>query len=227
MPRKNYNWPKVKATKTAEEWRKINKAYALRFRLRNQLRVQGAELLNKIHNYHLVENPGPSDALIDEVRKVLRLPYAWNQEDYDHATARLRDIAGKLEKIKYQMTHKSSALANILMLIFINSKDSEDVKAAALMGTMEFMANQLSLEKIESLENSRTNFVMTLLRTKDSYYPKWFPKFLYNNILQLLSEKDLEKFTKWLMKMVIANKNRQGIMQAMTVDKKDEEVVIG
>jgi len=225
MPRKNYSWAKVKATKTPDEWRKINKAYAQRFRLRNQLKIKGAELLNKIHNYRLIQSPGPADTLIDEVRKALRLPYAWNQEDYDHAEARLKDIEQNIAKIQQRITPKSSELANALMMVVLQSKESDKVKADALISVVEYIANQLSMEKIEGLENSKTNYVMTLLRTKDSYYPKWLPKFLYNNILQLLNEEDIEKLIKWLMKIVVASKNRNSIAKMMAVEHEDDMVI--
>ena len=226
MPRKNYNWAKVKEMKTPEEWKKINKAYAQRYRLRNQLKVKGAELLNKIHNYRLIQNPGPADILIDEVRKVLHLPYAWTQEDYDHAVARLQDIGVNVTKMQKQMSSKSTEFGNTLLMMVLQSKEPDVEKAAALVSAVEYMANQLSTEKVEGLKNNKTNYVMTLLRTKDSYYPRWVVKTLFNNVLQLLKEEDLEKFTKMLMKVVIAAKNRADIGRMMEVER-DDEVVIG
>jgi len=225
MARKQISWLKRKATKSPEEWQRINRIYDQRRRLRNSLKIRGAELLDKIHNYRLVQSPGPADALIDEVHKVLRLPYCWNQEDFDHAEARLSDIDKNLTKIKQRITPKTTGLANIILMIIIYAGETEDVKASALISAVEYMANQLSVEKIESFENSKTNYIMTLLRTKDTYYPEWIVKFLYNNILQLLTEVDVEKLTKMLMKVVISFKNRDSIANMMEVEKEDEREI--
>ena len=226
MGKRKKTWLEIKATKKPEEWRRINRVYGQRRRLKNQLKVKGAELLNKIHNYRLIQNPGPADVLIDEVRKALRLPYSWNQEDYSHAEARLNDIEVNVAKLQKRMTPRSTELGNTLLMMVLQSKESDVEKAAALVSAVEYMANQLSTEKVEGLKNNKTNYVMTLLRTKDNYYPRWVVKTLFNNVLQLLKEEDLEKFTKMLMKVVIAAKNRADIGRMMEVER-DDEVVIG
>lgn len=227
MPRKNYRWLDVKSTKSLEEWRRINRIYNQRRNLRNHLKLRGAELLDKIHNYRLVQSPGPADSLIEEVHKVLRLPYCWSQEDLDHAEARLSDIEVKLMKIKQRITPKSTQFTNALMMFLLQSKEPDSEKVKALASGLEHIANQLSVEKVESLENDKPNYIATLLRTKDGYYPKWFVKYLYNNILQVLGEEDLEKLTKMLMKVVVANHNKKEILNAISVDEEDDEIVIG
>lgn len=222
MKKKKKTWLEIKATKEPEEWRRLNRIYSQRRRLRNQLRLKAAELLNQIHAYRLVHSPGIADALIDEVRKTLRLPYCWSQEDYDHAEAHLNEIEKQLRKIKRSITPKASELANIIMMNLINSKDDDSVKATALVGAMEYVAARLSTEKVETLENSTTNYIMTLLRTKDGYYPKWMVKSYYNSALQLFSEDDIKQLATMFAKVAISYRERAALDKAIEMEKKDE-----
>jgi len=225
MSKKRKPWIEIKATKPIEEWHRINKIYDQRRRLKNSLRKKGVELLNKIHNYRLVQSPGPADALIDEVHKAIMLPYCWDQEDFDHAEARLMDIENNLFKIKQRIIPKTTGLANIILMIIIYAGETEDVKASALISAVEYMANQLSMEKIDSFENSKTNFIMTLLRTKDSYYPDWMLNTYFNNALQLFSDKDIEQLAKKFAKWVVSYRERNSILNMMEVEQEDEEEI--
>jgi len=225
MAKKKKTWLEIKATKPPEEWRRINNIYGKRHQLRNRLRVRAAELLDKIHNYRLVQSPGPADTLIDEVHKVLRLPYCWSQEDLDHAEARLNDIEINLRKIKKRITLKSSQLANALMMVLLQSKETDSEKGKALVSGIEYIANQMSMEKIESFENNRTNYIMTLLRTKDGYYPTWMVKSYYNGALQLFSEDDIKQLAQMFAKLVLSFRDRDSIANMMEVEKEDEKEI--
>jgi len=92
------------------------------------------------------------------------------------------------------------------------------------MRVMEHVAAQRSLERVDSLEDNKVNFIMTLLRTKDGYYPKWMVKHMYENVTSLLNEQDIEKLSKMLAKVVVGNKNRLDIALMISVDKDDEIV---
>lgn len=226
MPRKNYRWLDVKATKSQEEWRRINRIYDKRRCMRKKLRIRGAELLDKVHSCRLVYSHEVADALSDEIHKALRLPYSWSQDDFDKAEACLDKVEAKVGEICRDINPKATALTNLLLLTMNQFGKSDGEKIDALMRVLEHVAAQMSLERVDSLEENEVNYIMTLLRTKDGYYPKWLVKHMYDKLTSFLNAQDIEKLTKMLIKVVVANKNRLDIARMVSVDKNDE-VVIG
>ena len=213
--KKKRSWAEIKATKSSDEWKRINKIYSSRYRLRNQLKRKGNELMTKIHNYRLIQSPGPADALLDEIRKALRLPYSWGQEHYDHAIAQLNEIEQKIKKIQKRITPPTSELANMLLMSVVNSKDDYQTKAAAVLAVVEYMASQISSESVEKLPYGNLNFLMTMLRTQDGHYPKWMTKYFYNTALRLFSEEDIAILAQRFYDLVQSFKDRDTVLEML------------
>jgi len=117
MPRKNYRWLDVKATKSPEEWRRLNRIYDKRRRMRNKLRIRGGELLDKVHSCRLIYSHEVADALVEKIHKALRLPHSWSQEDFDAAEASLDEVEAQVEEICRHIDPKATALTNLLLMV--------------------------------------------------------------------------------------------------------------
>ena len=213
--KKKRSWAEIKATKPIEEWRRINRIYDSRRRLKRQLKMKGIELITKISNYRIFKSPGPADALIDEVKKALRLPYSWGQEEYDHAMAQLNKVAEKAKKIHRLITPPTSGLANMLLMAVVNSKDDYQAKAAAVMCVVEHMASQISSESVDKLPCGDLNFLMTMLRTQDGHYPKWMEKYFFDAAVRLFSEEDLRKLSERFSELIQSFDDRERILNML------------
>jgi len=225
MPRKNYRWMDVKATKSQEEWRRINRIYDKRRRMRNKLRIRGAELLDKVHSCRLIYSHKVADALIDEIHKALRLPYCWKQEDFEHAEACLDEVESQVGKICQDIDPRATALTNILLMTMDKFGKSDEEKVGALMSALDHLAGQMSLKKVDTLEENKVNYIMTLLRTKDGYYPKWMVKHVYDRALSFFDRQDVMKLAEMLAKAVAFYRDRDSIMSMIEVEKKDENEI--
>jgi len=225
MPYKNRTWGEIRDDKPLREWRRINKIYGKRHHLRNLLKKEAAELLERIHNIRIIQTPGPADALRDRVHRALHLPYAWNQEDYDHACSLLAEVAAQVAKYENREIPKNGDLANTLIMFIRKAEDSDGEKGAALIQCLRYMADKIGMTNIEKLENTEANYLLTLLRSPNGYYPDWFMERLFQTVITKLKQEDYlklqEKITLHQQKL-----REEALIMSMFAPEPDDDVMV-
>lgn len=223
--RKPQNWNEIKKKKTPEEWRRINKIYKKRWDMRQQLRSRGAKLLNKIHNIHVVQNPGPADVLSDQVHRALLLPHAWNQEDYDHAVVMLDGVEKRIKEYQKHLLPKSGVTMNALTLFLQKSGESTDEIMKMLVQMVKIYANKLSMEKVENLAEGEVNFVLTLLRLPDGYFPHLFVQYLLQRIMEIVNLATMKDLHARMGKIISFHESASAFAGIGKKEEEEDEVV--
>ena len=191
MPTKK-TWAEIKASKTPDEWKKRNKAYAKRFAMKAELKRRGVNLMNKIQNAVPIGQKGMRDSLIREVNEALRLRHCWMQPDYDRAVLMLDAVEEKFNKLATHVIPPNNPLANAFLMFIDVAQGTEKEKAVALEQVIEHNAQMLAVENVEKMENNLINFLITMVRKPDGHYPKWFVERLCNTATNMLLDDDLQ-----------------------------------
>lgn len=193
MPYKNRNWNEIRKDKSLAEWRRINKIYGKRYYLRNLLKKDATKLLERIHNIRIIQTPGPADALTDKVHRALHLPYAWTQEDYDHACSLLEEVNNEVSGYENRELPRNGDLANTLIMFIRKAEDTDEEKGAALVQCLRYMADKIAMIPIDKMKNTEANYLANILRSPDGYYPKWFSQRIFQTIITKLKQEDYLK----------------------------------
>jgi len=230
MPCKDKDAWRKRKLENPEQWKKGNKIYSQRYRLRNQLRKKAEDLTFKIQGSYLVKRSGLTDKLMEEVAKILKLPYCWDREDYDHAIAKLNKVEEEIATISNGKKDHAGAYHKCLEVLSVLAPDDPQLKLTIAYDMFCKAAVDAMGERVDDREMTDVNFLSLLVTRPDGYYPKWFPDKVVDKLNHMLCAEDLLKISDGLKKCVAdavrARKEREFVEAALgDIDGEDPDEV--